>query len=181
MSKIGNKPINIPEGVGVNIGSEAVEVKGPNAVLEVPLMKNVTIEIKDNQIYFTPKSQNTQSKSDWGTMRALVQNAVNGSKENFIKTLVIEGIGFRASMEGKDLVMNLGFSHPVRFPAPEGVNIEVDGNLIKVSGASKSQIGEVSANIRKLKKPEPYKGKGIRYSNETVRRKAGKKAVSSSS
>jgi len=181
MSKIGNKPINIPEGVSVSIGPREIEVKGPNAVLKVPVLRDITVEVKDEQICFTVRNQSTQSRSDWGTMRSLVQNAVNGSKENFIKTLIIEGIGYRANMEGNKLVMNLGFSHPIKFLAPVDVNIEVDGNLIKVSGASKSQVGETAANIRKFKKPEPYKGKGIRYSDEIVKRKAGKKAVSGSS
>jgi large subunit ribosomal protein L6 len=181
MSKIGNKPINIPAGVNISIGSEEIEVRGPNAVLKVPVLKDVIVEMKDNQICFTTKKQDTQSKSNWGTMRSLVQNAVSGSKESFVKTLVIEGIGYRASMDGKKLVMNLGFSHPIKFLAPEDINVIVDGNLIKISGANKSQVGEVAANIRKFKKPEPFKGKGIRYSDEIVRRKAGKKAVGSGS
>ncbi|MDD5710546.1 MAG: 50S ribosomal protein L6 [Candidatus Colwellbacteria bacterium] len=181
MSKIGNKPINIPAGVDVRVGSEAIEIKGPNASLQVPILRNVEVEVKDGQVRFSIKNENTQSKSDWGTMRALVQNAVSGSTENFVKTLILEGVGFRASMEGEQLIMNLGFSHPVKFLAPENVKIEVDGNFIKVSGADKSQVGEAAANIRKLKKPEPYKGKGIRYADEVIRRKAGKKAVSGSS
>lgn len=181
MSKVGKRPINIPEGVNVTVGPEIVEVKGPNAILQVPLLKTVAVAVEGDRVRFSAKHETTQSKSDWGTMRALVQNAVDGCRENFVKTLIIEGIGFRANMDGKQLVMNLGFSHPVKYTAPEGVKIEVDGSTIKVSGASKSQVGEVAANIRKFKKPEPYKGKGIRYSKEVVRRKAGKKAVSSSS
>ncbi|OGY57039.1 MAG: 50S ribosomal protein L6 [Candidatus Colwellbacteria bacterium RBG_13_48_8] len=113
-------------------------------------------------------------------MRALVQNAVEGSKKNFSKSLSIEGVGYRANLEGNTLILSLGFSHPIRFMVPEGIKVEVNGNSVKISGADRAQVGEVAAKIRGFKKPEPYKGKGIRYEGEIVRKKAGKKAVSSS-
>ncbi|PIR97787.1 MAG: 50S ribosomal protein L6 [Candidatus Colwellbacteria bacterium CG10_big_fil_rev_8_21_14_0_10_42_22] len=180
MSKIGKSPVNIPDGVTVELKEKELVIKGPNAILTVPMLEGIDVEIKDNFLVFQPKLINKQTKSNWGTMRSLAQSAIIGSKENYSKKLLIEGVGYRANMEGNTLVMNLGFSHPVKLHTPDGITIEVEGNSIKVSGASKALVGEVAANIRKFKKPEPYKGKGIRYENEIVRRKAGKKAVGTS-
>ncbi|PIR98459.1 MAG: 50S ribosomal protein L6 [Candidatus Colwellbacteria bacterium CG10_big_fil_rev_8_21_14_0_10_41_28] len=181
MSKIGKKPIDIPEGVEIKIEKDKVQIKGPNATLEVPTLIGIEIKEEDNQIIFTPRNSTKQTVSNWGTLRALVQNAVDGSKQDFSKKLLIEGVGYRATMEGKNLLLNLGFSHPIKFESPENVKVEVDGNAITISGPEKALVGEVAANIRKFRKPEPYKGKGIRYEGEIVRRKAGKKAVGSGS
>ncbi len=180
MSKIGKKPITIPSDVVVEITEEAVMVKGPNANLSVPILSGIEAEIKEGQLIFSARSTNKQTRSNWGTMRALVQNAVEGSKKNFSKSLSIEGVGYRANLEGNTLILSLGFSHPIRFMVPEGIKVEVNGNSVKISGADRAQVGEVAAKIRGFKKPEPYKGKGIRYEGEIVRKKAGKKAVSSS-
>ncbi|MBU2101413.1 50S ribosomal protein L6 [Patescibacteria group bacterium] len=177
MSKIGRKPINIPEGINIELKDNQVEVKGPNATLRVPVLADIDMKIEEGQIIFTSKKDDRQTKSNWGTMRSLVQNAVDGAGQDYSKILIVEGVGFKANMDGKNLVMNLGFSHPIKFSSPEGVIIEVEGNSIKVSGADKAQVGEAAANIRNFKKPEPYKGKGIRYKDEVVRRKSGKKAT----
>lgn len=177
MSKVGKKPILIPEGVTVALKESGIEVKGPNATLNVELLEGIKVEVKENEVHFTPENENKQSKANWGTLRSLVQSAIDGSKEDFVKNLLIEGVGYKANMEGNTLVLSLGYSHPVKFDTPEGIKIEVDGNKITVSGASKALVGQTAASIRKFKKPEPYKGKGIRYEDEVVRRKAGKKAV----
>ena len=176
MSKIGKKPVNIPSGVTVEIKDGILEVKGPKATLTVPVLPNIAVEIKDGTVLFTAKNDAKQTISNWGTMRALAENAVIGSTEGYIKTLLVEGVGYRANMEGNTIVMNLGFSHPIKYAMPEGITAVVDGNKITISGASKALVGEVTASIRAYKKPEPYKGKGIRYEGEIVRRKAGKKA-----
>jgi len=178
MSKIGKQPIEIPEGVTVEVKDEAVIVKGPKGTLTVPALANIDVKVEDNQVKLTPRNSTKQTTSNWGTFRALVQNAVIGSTEGYSKTLVIEGVGYRAALEGQNIVLNLGFSHSIKHEIPEGVTVEVDGQKIKVSGADKGAVGETAASIRAYRKPEPYKGKGIRYEGEVVRRKAGKKAVS---
>lgn len=183
MSKIGKKPIEIPEGITVSIEDDNVKVKGKNATLSVQTLTGVEVEIKDGEIVFTPKKargigiKKKQVTSNWGTMRALVANAIEGAAEDFIKELMIEGVGFKAEVQDTTLVLNVGFSHQVKFPIPEGVKIIVEKNLIKVSGSSKQVVGETAASIRKIKKPEPYKGKGIMYKGEIIRRKAGKRTI----
>ena len=164
MSKIGKKPVIIPEGVKVEIKDDAVLVEGPSATLGIPLLEGIKIELKDGRVNFLAEDTTKQTRSNWGTMRALVQNAV-------------EGVGYRANVEGEELVLQLGYSHLVRFPIPEGIKIAVQKNSIEVEGPDKALVGETAARIRNLRKPEPYKGKGIRYSDEVIRRKAGKRAV----
>lgn len=178
MSKIGKNPIQIPEAVTVTVKDGSVEVKGKNATLTVPVLDGITVKVEDKELVCTPQKETKQVRSNWGTMRALLQNAVTGSTENFTKDLAIEGVGYRAAMEGKDLVLALGYSHPIRFSSPEGITITTEKNTIKIAGASRAQVGEVAATIRQFRKPEPYKGKGIRYVGEVVRRKVGKKAGS---
>ena len=177
MSKIGKKPIVIPEGVTIDVKENVISVKGKNAELSVPILSGINVELKDGELIFSPSGKDKQIISNWGTLRALVQNAVNGASKNFTKTLIIEGVGYRASIEGTELVLSLGYSHQIKFPMPEGVNITVEKNSVIISGPEKELVGEVAAKIRRFRKPEPYKGKGIRYSDEVVRRKAGKKAV----
>jgi large subunit ribosomal protein L6 len=178
MSRIGKKSVIIPEGVYVDKKGEIICVKGKNAEISVYVLPNISVEIENNQIIVKPKKNDKQTRSNWGTMRALIQNAVYGALDNFVKQLVIEGVGYRASIDGSDLILNIGYSHPVKFHVPDGVKISVDKDVITVSGSSKEIVGSTTAKIRDFRKPEPYKGKGIRYSNEVVRRKAGKKAVS---
>lgn len=176
MSRIGSKPVSIPEGVSVDIKENEIEVKGKNASLSVPILESIKIEKKDGEILFSPEKETKQAKSNWGTMRSLVNNAIKGASENFSKELVVEGIGYRANIEGNELVMGLGYSHSIRFTIPDGLEITVEKNVITIKGADKAQVGEAAAKIRSFKKPEPYKGKGIRYSDEVVKRKTGKKA-----
>lgn len=179
MSKVGKKPIVIPAGVKIEVSSGEVKVQGPNGSSAVPVLKGITVTVDGSNILVKPANETKQVRSNWGTMRALVQNAVSGATTDFSKELIIEGIGFKAEVQGSELVMNLGFSHQVRVHIPAGIKISTEKSSIKVSGASRKQVGDMTAYIRSLKKPEPYKGKGIRYSDETIRRKAGKKAVSS--
>lgn len=177
MSKIGKKTIMIPEGVSVDIKEDSIEVIGKSDTLKVPRLSGIKVEIKDNEIAFSPEDKNKQTLSNWGTQRSLTQNAVIGVVEGFKKELIIKGVGYRARVEDKSLVLGLGFSHPIKYSIPEGINITVEKNTVIVSGIDKAAVGEAAAKIRSFRKPEPYKGKGIRYSDEIVRRKPGKKAV----
>ena len=184
MSKIGKKPIIIPEGVEVKINDGFLSFKGRNGELSVKVLPFVKPEIKDETIVFIIQNKSKQARANWGTQRALAQNAIIGVNEGFNKSLLIEGIGYRASTEalpagrqGNTLVLSLGLSHPVKFAPPDGIKISVEKNIIKVSGADKELVGRAAANIRAFKKPEPYKGKGIRYEGEIIRRKAGKKVA----
>jgi large subunit ribosomal protein L6 len=180
MSRIGKKPIEIPQGVEVKVsqddlGNYISDVKGSKGALVVNTPKEVTIENKDKQLIFTVANENSKSdKALWGLSRTLVNNAIVGVTEGFSKELEINGVGFKVALQGKKLVLNVGFSHQVEFDIPAGINIEVEKNNIKVSGIDKQLVGQVSAEIRAIKKPEPYKGKGIKYKDEQIRRKAGK-------
>ena len=177
MSKLGKKPIVIPSGVEVRLADGVFYSKGSQGSLEQKLLSGLATEIKDDQITIKPLDDNRQTRANWGTMAALVKNALLGVKEGFSKTLQMEGIGFRAQLQGKDLILSVGYSHPVKFTPYAGVKIEVEKNLIKISGIDRQLVGQVAAQIRKIKPPEPYLGKGIRYQGEVIRRKAGKKAA----
>ena len=179
MSKIGKQPVIIPSGVTVSEKDGVLEVKGKNGTLTVKMLKGVKVEIKDNEIVFVAAFKDKQTVSNWGTVRALTANAVQGATADFVKELVIEGVGFKAEVKATNLVLNVGFSHPVSFAIPEGVKIVVTKELVTLSGANKEVVGETAAKIRRIKKPEPYKGKGIRYKGEIIRRKDGKKATAS--
>jgi large subunit ribosomal protein L6 len=182
MSKIGKQPIKIPEGVEVKLTENEVNIKGPKGELKIPKLSGVEVKVENNFILLSLLEKNKQSKSNWGTLRSLIQNAVTGVVHPFEKTLILEGIGYRISKEGNDLNLSLGFSHPVIYKAPAGITFEVEKNsILKVIGINKALVGEVAAEIRSLKKPEPYKGKGFRYASETIRRKEGKKAATSAS
>ena len=175
MSKIGKKPIEIPESVTITVAEQAVKVKGPKGELSFKLPKEVELKLNGRQLLVLPVGKSKKTSALWGTIRAVVANMVTGVEKGFKKKLEIEGIGFKAQIQGDDLILNLGFSHPVIFKPPEGVKVSVEKNTIIVSGISLELVGQVAANIRALKKPEPYKGKGIRYAGEIIRRKAGKK------
>ena len=178
MSKIGKQPVKIPEGITVEAKDGGLVVSNEKDKLLFQILKYVTAKIENNEVSFSITASNKQSRSNWGTMRALLQNAVVGLEKGFEKTLILEGIGFKVAKEGEGLNLNLGFSHPVRYVAPPGIVFEVDKNsVIKIKGFDKALVGRVAADIRSLKKPEPYKGKGFHYSDEVVRRKAGKKAA----
>ena len=181
MSKIGRKPILISSGVEVKAVNNELEFKGKEGSLKMPVLPHIKVKLKTgeqgNEILVYSEESVKQAKANWGTMAALTKNAIRGVAEGFSKTLEIEGIGFKASMEGSKLVLHVGFSHPVKFETPAGVKIAVEKNQIKVFGVDRALVGETAANIRKIKKPEPYKGKGIRYQGEIVRRKQGKKVA----
>ena len=174
MSRIGKLPIQIPAGVTITVDSGTVKVQGPKGNLEQFITPNVTVAIDDGVLSVTRRDESKPAKSEHGLMRALINNMVIGVTEGFEKKLEVNGVGFRVSGGGQSLDMALGFSHPVKYQAPDGVSIAVDKMNITVSGTSKQQVGQVAAEIRSLKKPEPYKGKGIKYADEVLIRKAGK-------
>lgn len=180
MSKIGKKPITIPEGISVAVTDDGVEVKGKSETMLVPSMQGVRPVLEEKELRFELLTKNKQSRSNWGTYRALVQNAVSGLTTGFEKTLVLEGVGFKIAKDGEGLQLSLGFSHPVKYAGVPGITFEVEkNNTLKIKGSDKNMVGRVAAEIRALKKPEPYKGKGFRYADEVIRRKAGKKSVGS--
>ncbi len=178
MSRIGKKPIEIPDGVEVEIKANVVRVKGPKGELVQEIPGEISVEKKDNKIFLKVKKETKNSSALWGLFRALLKNDAIGVKQGFQKQMEIQGVGYRASVSGNNLKLELGFSHPIELKIPEGLEVKVEKNIIAVSGASKQKVGQFSANIRKNKPPEPYKGKGIRYVGEKVRRKEGKKAGS---
>lgn len=179
MSRLTKKNIPIPPGVNIEIKEEKVIVRGPKGELHIDFLPFTSIVFPDkDSVKVECLRDNKQGRANSGTMFALLRNAILGVKEGFSKRLVVNGIGYRVALEGKILVLNVGFSHPVKFDPPPGVEIEIEkNNIIKVSGIDKQLVGQVAAQIRSIKKPEPYKGKGIFYEGETIRRKAGKKAV----
>ena len=174
MSRIGKQPIDIPTGVTITVGDKEITVPGPKGSLIVPVQDNTKTEVKDNQIIVTRKNDEPKSRAWHGLQRALLNNAVIGVTKGFEKKLEINGVGFRLSGGGQQIEMALGFSHPVKYTAPQGVELKTDKMTITVSGIDKQQVGQVAAEIRSLKKPEPYKGKGIKYADEVILRKAGK-------
>lgn len=177
MSKLAKKPIGLGEGIKVEIGEKNITVSGKEGTLTLPILDYVKAEIKDAKLYFTKTADHKQARANLGTMASLAKNALEGVSQGFIKSLEIEGIGYRVTLEGQILVLNVGFTHSVKFEPPKGIRITVEKNLIKVSGVDKSLVGETAAKIRKIKKPEPYQGKGIHYLGEVIRRKAGKKVA----
>lgn len=177
MGKIGKKPVIVPPGVKVSIDDGAVNLEGSRGKLSLKILSGVKVKLEENRIVFWIENEIKQYKANWGTMRALTQNAIAGVSEGFSKTLEVEGVGFRVNKEGDRLILSIGFSHPVKFSPPAGINFETEKNKIRISGIDKALVGETAAKIRSLKKPEPYKGKGIRYENEVIRRKAGKKVA----
>ncbi len=177
MSRIGKKTIIIPSGVDVKVDGSLVIVKGPKGELQQEIHKIITLEINDNKIDVkVPNEEANDQKALWGLFRTLINNMIVGVTEGFEKKLEINGVGYKASMNGQKLVLNVGYSHPVEFNIPEGINCKVEANVVTIAGSNKQLVGEVAANIRKVRKPEPYKGKGIKYSDEIIRRKAGKAA-----
>jgi large subunit ribosomal protein L6 len=174
MSRIGKLPIEVPAGVTITVDKDAISVKGPKGELTVPHLSDVTVKTEDAQAIVTRNDDERIAKAQHGLQRSLLNNAVVGVTKGFEKKLEVNGVGFRVSGGGQALEMSLGFSHPVKYEAPAGVTLTVNKMEITVSGIDKQQVGQVSAEIRALKKPEPYKGKGIKYADEVVLRKAGK-------
>ena len=174
LSRIGKLPIEIPSGVTITVDSGDVTVVGPKGKLTQFITPAVNVKVEDGVFTVEPKDESKEARSQHGLMRALVNNMVIGVTKGFEKKLEVNGVGFRVNGGGNSLEMSLGFSHPVKYQAPEGVELKVEKMNITVSGISKQQVGQVAAEIRSLKKPEPYKGKGIKYADETILRKAGK-------
>ncbi len=174
MSRIGKLPIEIPSGVTITVDSDVITAKGPKGELTVPHLSDVTVSQEDGVITVVRKDDQKIAKAQHGLQRALLNNAVVGVTKGFEKKLEVNGVGFRVNGGGQEIEMQLGFSHPVKYKAPAGVQLTVEKMTITVNGIDKQQVGQIAAEIRALKKPEPYKGKGIKYADEQVLRKAGK-------
>lgn len=185
MSRIGKKPIKIPQGVEVSIENNVVKIKGPKGELvriirpEIKVVKNSSPE--GEEVIVAPDKETKRTNALWGLSRTLIDNMVKGVSEGFSKRLEIQGVGYRANLEGEDLVLLMGFSHPVKIEKVAGIKFEVQKNIIIVSGINKELVGQIAAKIKAVRPPEPYKGKGIRYEGEYVRRKSGKKAAGTES
>ena len=174
MSRIGKLPIDIPTGVTITVDSDVITVKGPKGELTVPHLSDVTVSLEGTQAIVTRKDDEFIAKSQHGLQRALLNNAVVGVTKGYEKKLEINGVGFRVSGGGRTIDMTLGFSHPVKYTAKEGIALTVDKMTITVAGIDKQAVGQTAAEIRSIKKPEPYKGNGIKYADEVLRHKAGK-------
>ncbi|TSD02893.1 MAG: large subunit ribosomal protein L6 [Parcubacteria group bacterium Athens0714_16] len=177
MSRIGKQQIEIPEKTEVTIKDGTVVVKGPKGELSKNFRPNILIEIKDKKVILSPKDEAIETMSLWGTYASHIMNMINGVNTPFQKKLIIEGIGYKATLSGSTIVLNIGFSHPVNIKIPAGLNVLIEKNIITVSGIDKEAVGQFTAVIRSRKEPEPYKGKGIRYFDEIIKRKEGKKSV----
>lgn len=179
MSRIGKLPIPVPNGVHITVADGVVQVKGPKGQLEVGLLPGVTASVEDGILTISRANEEAQTRSFHGLVRSLLANAATGVSEGWSKELSIVGIGYRAESKGTSVLFNLGYSHPIDFAVPDGIEIEVDAkaNKVKVTGFDRQQVGQTAANIRALRPPEPYKGKGIRYVNERIRIKAGKQGA----
>ncbi|RAI04226.1 50S ribosomal protein L6 [Acuticoccus sediminis] len=177
MSRIGKLAIAIPKGVTANVDGQKVSVKGPKGTLEFTVPDRVAVKtLEDGSIKVDPVDQEQKSRAMWGLSRTMIQNLVTGVTDGFTKNLQINGVGYRAAIQGKDLELSLGFSHPVKYAIPEGIDIKCPKPTeITVSGIDKQRVGQVAAEIRKWRPPEPYKGKGVKYADETIVRKEGKK------
>ena len=177
MSRIGKKPIALPAGVTASVESGKLTVKGPKGQLAMQLLDDlVKYDIAEGEIKVTPLTDAQRNRAAWGMQRTLVQNLVTGVTEGFTKVLEITGVGYRAQAQGKNLRLQLGYSHDVNYPIPEGIDVKTpDQNTVEISGIDNQQVGQVAAEIRRWRKPEPYKGKGIKYRGEYIFRKEGKK------
>jgi large subunit ribosomal protein L6 len=176
MSRVGKYPVEIPAGVQVAIAGRTLSAKGKLGELKLELTDQVEARVDGNKVTVQPRGTERQARMMWGTTRALVANIVKGVSEGYSRSMEITGTGFRASVQGKNLVMNLGYAHDVVYPVPDGIKITCERpTAVKVEGIDKRQVGQVAAEIRGFRQPEPYKGKGVRYSDEVIRRKEGKK------
>jgi large subunit ribosomal protein L6 len=174
MSRIGKVPVGIPDKVEVKVNGSLVAVKGPKGALEYNFTEHVGIELKDKEVIVTPSNDSKISRSLWGTTRTLIGNMVEGVSVGFTRSLVFNGVGYKAAVKGNVLVLNLGYSHPINYDLPEGITAKVDKTTINLMGCNKELLGFAAAKVRSFRPPEPYKGKGIRYSDEHIIRKAGK-------
>lgn len=176
MSRTGKKPVAIPSGVTASLEGGVVSMKGPKGTLTIPMADEVTYALEDGKLTVAPANATKRARSFWGMQRTLIQNLVTGVTEGYTKVLEITGVGYRANAQGKTLKLQLGYSHDVDFAVPEGIEIKTpDNTTVEISGIDKQQVGQVAAEIRRWRKPEPYKGKGIKYRGEFIFRKEGKK------
>ena len=176
MSRIGKKPVAIPAGVTASMNDGTLSMKGPKGELTMPMSDLISYEIKDDGVAVSPVNKSREARSFWGMQRTLVQNLVTGVTEGFTKVLEITGVGYRANVQGSNLKLQLGYSHDVDFAIPSGIDIKTpDNTTVEISGIDKQKVGQVAAEIRRWRKPEPYKGKGIKYRGEYIFRKEGKK------
>jgi large subunit ribosomal protein L6 len=177
MSRVGKKPIPVPEKVAVNIDGQDVTVKGPKGELSLTMLPNMSAGVEDGNLVVSRATDSRSDRAVHGLTRALLNNMVTGVSTGFTRTLIVNGVGYSGEVRGKDLVMRLGFSHEIVVPPPENISFEVEGRnptTVRVKGIDKQVVGQVAADIRKLRPPEPYLGKGVRYSDEVIRRKVGK-------
>jgi large subunit ribosomal protein L6 len=177
MSRLGKLPIAIPAGVEVKVSDKEISVKGPKGELKQAIHPLIKVEMVDNQLLVTASLEVKEGKALWGLFRGLINNMVVGVSTGFTRKLEINGVGYRAAVAGKVINFNLGYSHPIVFPLPDGISAVIEANVITLSGFDKILLGDTAYKIRALRKPEPYKGKGIKYSEEVIRRKAGKAAT----
>jgi large subunit ribosomal protein L6 len=177
MSKIGKKPIEIPKEVSVEFKDDEIFIKGPKGELKKKIPSEINAELKEGKIFLSPKFEAKKVKALWGLTRSLISNWIKGVSQGFEKKLEIQGIGYRAELKGESLFLYVGFSKPVEFKIPKGIKISLENNIITVSGIDKELVGQTAANIRKIKEPDPYKGKGIRYLGEKIKLKPGKKVA----
>ena len=176
MSRIGKVPVALPDNVSASIEGSLLSVKGPKGTLTMPMLEDISYGIEDGRIVVRPANDTKRARSFWGMHRTLVQNLVTGVTEGFTKTLEITGVGYRAAAQGRNLRLQLGYSHDVNVPVPDGIEIKTpDPTTVEISGIDRQQVGQVAAEIRRWRKPEPYKGKGIKYRGEFIFRKEGKK------
>jgi large subunit ribosomal protein L6 len=176
MSRIGKLPVNLPEGVEVSLQPEHIDVKGPKGQLKVDRDPKISYNQEDNRVVLAPVDSTKRAREQYGLRRTLLNNAVEGVSKGFEKGLELVGVGYRVSVQGNTVQLNVGYSHPKEFHLPEGIQARVEGMKLFISGIDKYQVGEVAAQIRRIRPPEPYKGKGIKYLDERIRRKAGKSA-----
>ena len=174
MSRIGKKPVPIPAGVEVKVGAEAVQIKGPKGTLSTPVHPTVSYTVEGSEIVVSRVDDSRLARGQHGLRRTLLANCIEGVTKGFQKALDVIGVGYKVAVQGKSVVLTVGFSHPVEYPLPAGIDAAVEGNKLTISGIDKQLVGEVAAQIRRVRPPEPYKGKGIKYVDEIIRRKAGK-------
>ena len=174
MSRIGKQPIELPKGVEVKLGEDMVEVKGPKGTLQTPICSLLNYEIADGHLTITRKDDTRESNAQHGLRRTLIANCVEGVSKGFSKTLEVIGVGFKVAVKGNIIDLSVGYSHPVLLELPKGLEAKAEGTQLTISGIDKELVGEFAARVRRVREPEPYKGKGIKYENEIIRRKAGK-------
>ncbi len=176
MSRIGKLPVELPQGVTAEISGRTIKISGPKGNLSYEFPRQITVEVKENEVLVALKNITKQGSAHFGTTRALIANMVKGVSEGWSKQMELVGTGYRAEVQGKTLVLTVGYSHPVKIEAPEGINFKVEKSIVTIEGIDRELVGQIAANIRFVRPPEPYKGKGIKYIDEVIRRKAGKAA-----